>query len=153
MQLQRDRIPDGRHVHAQDLHCTLRFLGQLPLEQLVAIEAVAGELSFPRFELQLDHLGWWKRPKILYVAPSITPPALLQAAGELDRLLQAHCGIEPEERPYRPHVTLARKIPQPALRAWNSAIRWPIEGFALVRSTTGSELPRYRVMKKWLADS
>lgn len=140
-------------VHPEDLHCTLRFLGQVETSLMPELEAAAASIRFSPFVLLLDHLGWWRRPKILYCAPARIPGALARMAGDLDRALQEYCGIAAESRPYRPHVTLLRKVSRPTLERQDAPVVWPVEGFCLVHSASGGKPPRYRVLKKWLADS
>lgn len=142
----------GRPVHPEDLHLTLVFLGSVAPERLEQVTAAAGRVRFQPFELRLDHYGWWPRPRVLWCAPAEVPPPLPALFGELQRELAA-CGFAPEKRAYRPHITLARKVSRGRSGTLEEPIRWPVREFVLVSSRTHGDPPRYRVLKKWPADS
>ena len=108
----RARVP-AKWLRADKLHCTLVFLAHPSADQLAAwlplIDALA--LRHRPFDLQLRGAGTFVTPR----APSVL---WLGVGGELERLaaLQrdavAVLGGEPHERPFTPHVTLARaKLP------------------------------------------
>ena len=59
------------------------------------------------------------------------------------------CGYEPERRPYRAHVTTARKVSRPTPVTEIDPIHWSVSDFALVESVTHQEGPEYRVLKRW----
>jgi len=46
-------------------------------------------------------------------------------------------GLQPEERAYRPHVTMARRARGAAIPQNGPAIDWQIDHYALVESKTG----------------
>ncbi|SEM89668.1 2'-5' RNA ligase [Lihuaxuella thermophila] len=105
--------PFGKWVFEEDYHITLQFLGDCShgqLESIVsALEAVAGkERPFTLTIRGIGTFGRLEQPRILWAG----------VAGDLERLrhLQqqvttnlAPIGFPPEDRPYRPHITLARK--------------------------------------------
>ena len=72
----------------------------------------------------------------------LAPLAALAAdlAGRLGR-----AGFALEDRPYAPHATLARRIARPVPAAAIEPIAWPVPGFSLVRSETGTG--RYAVLE------
>jgi 2'-5' RNA ligase len=100
-----------RAVECDKLHLTLKFLGDVPRGQVRDIAAATVEIakSTERMELRLIGLGAFpavNRPSVVWVGLSPQEP-LIALAGQLDQRLAA-LGFEPEGRPYRPHVTLAR---------------------------------------------
>lgn len=148
------RVVDGggRPVHADDLHMTLVFLGQVGDERLPDIQAVADGISMAPFDLCIDRFGWWKRSGTLWCAPSQVPDVLPGLFSALQTGL-ADCGFPPERRPYRPHVTLVRKVIQEGSGTLDRPVTWPVNSFVLMASRTWGAPPRYRVLKKWPADS
>ena len=149
------RIPAdrGRPVHPADLHLTLHFLGDVPAQRhpclVEAAEAALAEGTEP-VELPLQRLGYWRRPRILWVAPELCPASLgilVQSLGE--RLTR--CGYTPERREFAPHITLARKCSAGLLRVLEpfEEIRWSARELALVASLPVSRPPRYRVLHSW----
>jgi 2'-5' RNA ligase len=75
----------------------------------------------------------------------------------LDRLLVetlwrglAPLGFKPEQRPYRPHLTLGRQAGQPEKYLWSMATKvcWQVDGFGLFVSSWSGSAPRYRMLAK-----
>ena len=97
----------GKPVPPANYHVTVAFVGTLAAERLDAIVAAGRATEFAQFELLFDRVGYWPRPRVLWVAPSRCPPALHTLVSALwDRLSDA--GLERESRAYQPHLTLAR---------------------------------------------
>jgi 2'-5' RNA ligase len=145
---ERIELPGARRVPARNLHLTLVFLGQV--EETVVprlVEGAAAVRSAP-FALEFDHAGAFRGSGVAWIAPRACPPELDDLVGKL-RALSARCGIATEERPYRPHLTIARKLRRkPRLPAF-APIRWQIKSFCLVQSTPGEAGSEYRVRHAW----
>jgi 2'-5' RNA ligase len=98
-----------RWVDPGNLHLTLQFLGEQ--EDAVAIAEHLSSLSeVPSFDLGWGTPAWLPprgRPRVFYVS-------LSQGAADLSRLAEAASrhlsalGLRPEDRPFTPHLTLAR---------------------------------------------
>jgi 2'-5' RNA ligase len=69
-------------------------------------------------------------------------------ATTLARLLLAQ-GFAPDPNPYRPHITIARKVVKPHELGRTHPIAWSADGIALVESVTAPEGPRYAVLQRW----
>ena len=139
---------NGRPVAAQKLHLTVAFLGLVDAGFRECVERAAGSLSAPAFELEFRRIGYWPGPRVLWAAPERTPEALTGLASMLRNALVA-CGYEPESRPFRAHVTLARKVRGPASETTHALIRWPVADFHLVESETLAQGARYRSLASW----
>ncbi|AJR07480.1 RNA 2',3'-cyclic phosphodiesterase [Photobacterium gaetbulicola] len=100
----------GRPVSQENLHITLAFLGMVTDEQTNSIVAAAQQLTAPpAFSLRLTTLGYWKRSKVIWLAPEQPPLPLLALAQQLKSLVES-CGLEQESRPFKPHITLAKSV-------------------------------------------
>ncbi|MDR6982428.1 2'-5' RNA ligase [Rheinheimera pacifica] len=99
--------PAARAVDNDNLHLTLFFLGQVDAAQQQRLVAAAQQIKAPAFSLTLDHLACFTKPKILYLAPSVIPDALLQLQQQVAQLCKAE-GFTDSHDNYRPHITLAR---------------------------------------------
>ena len=145
--------PGGRPVASENLHLTLAFLGRVDAEQRACVEGMADAIHCPRFSLQLDRVGLWPRPRVLWLAPTCMPAALTGLAADLHRGAEA-CGLKLDARPYRAHVTLKRKLRQaPAEAASIRPITWSAQAFVLVRSISAPQGVIYEPVKRWaLAD-
>jgi 2'-5' RNA ligase len=132
----------GRPVAAVNLHVTVAFLGSVPESLIGQVRAAGQAVDVTPFELVFDAIAFWPRPQVL-VALCSGPP---DAAAELAAALWAGLtplGIEPDLRPYRPHVTLARKVRTPAPDLSLRPVPWPVTALTLVESVTDPAGPRY----------
>lgn len=141
---------NGHPVPATNLHLTLTFLGNQSNAQRDCLEAAAARVSAGAFELAIDHLGYWSRPRIVWAGTQTAPSALMTLVERLNLALAA-CGYQPEPRIFQPHITLARKALRPPAQTQLPAILWQAREFCLVASvaTQGSE---YRVLSRWPLD-
>lgn len=138
----------GRLHHPADLHMTLVFLGPVDSEQLPCIERIAAGIRAEPFGLSLDRIDYWPRPRILLLGSSETPEPLAALVKGLQAGL-VECGFRPEKRPFRPHVTLARKARQAAPSTLERPLSWrPLE-FVLAGSSMEAKPPRYQILKRW----
>jgi 2'-5' RNA ligase len=134
----------GRPTHPLDLHITLVFIGTVDAALRDCVETAAGRVALAPFELTLRSLSGWPRQRIWAAIPEDTPP-LSQLVDQLQQNLIS-CGLQPEARRYRPHVTLARKAPPIVPRPLS--LRWQVDGFVLARSGT-SRAPSYQILRQW----
>jgi 2'-5' RNA ligase len=107
-------IPDKgvRWVAPENMHLTLRFLGDTAEDKLPQISAELDTITsqFQPFSLHLDQLGCFpnpKRPRVIWVslAGALTP---LQAIQKSIETAVNSLGWKREKRPFRPHLTLGR---------------------------------------------
>jgi 2'-5' RNA ligase len=139
--------PQGRCNHPLDLHLTLVFVGTVPGEIRPCVEAAAAGIAVPPFGLVLDEIGAWPRKPMRWARPTAAPQPLIDLVRALEANLR-RCGVEPEKRTYRPHVTLARKTPPIPVRALAEPLAWPVREFVLAASQSG-RTPSYEVLRRW----
>ncbi len=138
----------GKPVPAENLHITLVFLGSLETSRVEAIREAAARANGGAFDLELDRVGHWPRPRILWLAPTIFPVALTQLVDSLWLALEA-CDIGREQRPFKPHMTLARKVGSPRRLDNTRAVPWQVRDFMLVKSVTTPRNATYSVIDSW----
>ncbi len=101
-------MPLGRPTDPDQMHLTLAFLGEQPLDLIEAAHHALEGIRFPSFELQLQGLGTFgdRQPAVLWAG--LRDPSQVKALH--DRILPAlhGAGIVLERRRFRPHVTVAR---------------------------------------------
>jgi 2'-5' RNA ligase len=142
------RSSGGRPVPVENLHSTVVFLGAVPEEHLNRVTAAAGALRSAPVELRFDALEHWVKPAVLCLTSREPLPVASNLAIALSRLLLAQ-GLTPDPKPYRPHITIARKVVKPHELGPTHPLVWPIDGIALVESVTAPEGPRYTVLQRW----
>lgn len=111
-----------------NLHITTKFIGEWPEEDLEILrEALAGVAVPGEFPVDIQGLGWFPdavRPRVFWAGIRAGEPLAALARATEDAC--AALGIERENRPYSPHLTLAR-IRQPVDLG---PLRRAIEGLA-----------------------
>jgi 2'-5' RNA ligase len=141
------RICGGRRVRDEQLHVTLAFLGRVLLERLPELRALADSLSGPGFTLRFDAPGCWPRKRLVWAAPAKLPDGLNRLAGGLASVLRA-AGLEVDDRPYFPHVTLLRDAERHVLPELGG-FEWRVRDFVLVESRLQSTGSTYQVIGRW----
>lgn len=101
-----------RWVTREQMHLTLRFLGDTAVAQLPSLQNELTQLAARHqpFQLRLQSLGAFpnqKRPRVVWagLAGDLAPLRKMQAELE-DRVVAL--GWEREKRPFSPHLTLGR---------------------------------------------
>ncbi len=102
--------PQTRWVRPENLHVTLKFIGEVPETKLAAIRsALAGVRSEQPVTLDFHGLGFFrneKHPRVFWAGIAASPN-LKTLAADIDKATEK-LGILPEKRPFSPHLTLAR---------------------------------------------
>ncbi|AZK46377.1 RNA 2',3'-cyclic phosphodiesterase [Paenibacillus lentus] len=107
-----------RWVHPADYHITLQFLGDTPPEKVAPIlevlQKAAAEIEPFRLEAAgIGVFGSPSRPRVLWSGVQGEMTSLHQLHSRVTAA-NAELGYVPEERPYAPHITLARKFSEGA---------------------------------------
>ena len=87
-------------------HITLQFLGKTSPEQYACLVPALGQIRFSPFTIQLEAPGFFDRAGVFFAGVRLSPQLI-----QLQELVVAAtkpCGFVPEDRPYHPHITLAR---------------------------------------------
>lgn len=150
-------VPQGlKTLPRRSLHITLLFLGNVEEGGIEQLKAVLDNLQSASFELNFSHVGLF---------PNADRPRLLAAGFEESAMAQELCvnlqnvirqlGLAVDERPYRPHITLARlkyrrRISFTAVPLIEKIC---VNEIVLYKSTLSSDGAHYTVLhKKGLAD-
>jgi len=101
-----------RWVRPEGLHLTLKFLGEIPQEQLAAVyQAVErGVVGIAPFAFVLTELGAFpnlRRPRVLWLGVLRGQESLKKLQEQVEAQL-AECGFPKEKRQFSPHLTLGR---------------------------------------------
>ena len=138
----------GRSVSPENAHLTLAFIGDVAKGSLPVLQAVGDRAPKTDFVVNFDLLGAWRASGVAWIAPTVLPPPLLKLHSTLMDAL-AKAGFELEARPFRPHVTLARRCLQPLKRAPCPPILWRADKLYLIGSELRSDGPIYRNLASW----
>jgi 2'-5' RNA ligase len=138
----------GRFVAVNNLHITLSFIGEVDQAQLQAYAQAAGDINSEPFELVLDRLGYFARPRVLWLGGEHTPKSLLALVKRLNKALRKQ-GFKPERRPFKPHVTLLRKARPLSTLPEFEPVTWFVNEFALVQSSSKPTGVSYQVLQEY----
>jgi 2'-5' RNA ligase len=145
--LQLKRECGGRAHPPANIHITLNFLGGVEAATRDCLEQAAAGITLSPFELTLDRFGYWPRPRVMWLGCNDTPPPLGELVEALNRVVE-QCGLQPEQRPYHPHLTLLRKAHQ-APTVSPPELHWQINDFVLAQSLSTPAGVEYRVLRRW----
>ncbi|WP_422737968.1 RNA 2',3'-cyclic phosphodiesterase [Micromonospora sp. WMMD729] len=155
-----------RLVDPADLHLTLAFLGDVETVRLVDVESALGlaaehfrdgRSAAPRLSLGGGGLFGQGRRTVLWVDVR----GDVEALHELARLVRERldeAGLPCDEKPFRPHLTVARagdRLDLADAEADRVTLgdyagpEWPATDLLLMRSQLGAGRPRYERLAAW----
>ena len=136
-------VPRAKWSKVENLHLTLRFIGDVDGRTYGDIVDSLGHVSVPKFALQLESVGQFgEGHRVDTLWAGVKPcDALMRMQGKVETALQ-RLGLEPERRKFHPHVTLARLRSAPEARvaqflADNALLQsppFPVEQYVLFSS-------------------
>lgn len=147
---------EAQRVPAENLHATLCFIGAVAPEDLERLKNVAASQRGRHATLRFDTLEFWDQPRVLCataVESTGAAPAR-ELAVQLGHAAQS-AGFHPDIKPFRAHLTLARKIhPTRAAQCeWPQPLAPPLlvrcDRFVLMESRRGESGSIYSVVDSW----
>jgi len=101
-------VPGARWQSREQLHLTLRFIGEVDGRQASKIDDTLAAIAAPGFALELYGVGTFggRDPQQLWAGVRAND-ALMHLQRKIETALQ-RIGLAPEPRKFTPHVTLAR---------------------------------------------
>jgi len=137
-----------KKVKADNLHVTLVFLGNVDTESELMLRQSVSDIKVEPFDLHFNQLAFWSKQRILCLLTQHYDEQLLMLVNQLKRKVE-QCGLKTEERPYKPHITVARK----ATRLTDTkafSIEWSAQSYCLVESCSTEDGVRYQVIQRWV---
>lgn len=153
-------VAGARWLSDEQLHLTLRFIGEVDRHLARDVDAALSGIHHPRFAVALNGLGLFERrgePVTLWAG--VAPQQPLHALHKKVDQALVRVGVERDRRAYVPHVTIAR-LPRgagpvrPLVEQWGGVAGPPfeIEEFRLVESRLTPEGPVYTVAERYALD-
>jgi 2'-5' RNA ligase len=147
----------------------LLFLGSVAESRIPDLVALAGHavsdadvlaaMTTPdravlvRPDFTFDRIEFWPKSHLLVAATSASLGPAHALAVELSGALRRRAsalGLAPDLKPFRAHVTLARKVVRVSRALEMRPVRWSLDGFALVESRTEPEGAQYCVLERFV---
>ena len=160
IQLRQQQVSPGyfRLVAPRLMHLTLVFMGSQPASRLAAIEAAVGRAAteVPPFRLALGRVATFgpaRAPRVLWVEALQPDGRLQQLRRALEDELRA-AGVSFDDKPLRPHVTLARSRgsaggPVRVLEARPTSPPHLVRRIVLFESQLSRNGPEYRALAEF----
>jgi 2'-5' RNA ligase len=153
-------VRGARWLEEEQLHLTLRFVGEVDRHVAGDVHAALGSVHHPAFEIALNGIGAFERrgePVALWAG--LTPHAPLKALHKKIDQACLRAGVVPDRRAYMPHITLARlgreAGPIQALIEDSGALTsepFAVEEFRLFESELSASGPIYSVAAAYRLD-
>jgi 2'-5' RNA ligase len=144
----------GRPVPAANLHMTLAFLGSVPerrigeLQRLAEAQAAACARARP-IALSFERFDFFRRAQVLCVLAAEDESAAAPLLASALQNASAAAGFNPDLKPFRAHVTVARKVTHATSPAALRPVVWEFSRFALISSRTEAAGPVYSVVESY----
>lgn len=138
---------EGRIVHRGNWHVTLAFIGPFPAAKTTGLLTRSAELDVEAVSLSFDRIEYWACSRIACLVPASVPAGLERLVAALTGLLEDF-GLTPEDRQYRPHLTLARKARPFETERLAQPLVLEFTGFELVESVSNRGEVRYLPLKQ-----
>jgi 2'-5' RNA ligase len=138
---------EGAAIDRRNWHVTLVFIGDFDEENIPSLHAAARGIEPFNIRLRFDRISFWQAPKIASLNPRNAPAELGDLVKSLEQILLPF-GFLPNERVYRPHITVARRarpftevpLARPIDLEWSS--------FELVESVSTTRGVQYHPLKQ-----
>lgn len=146
-------VPGARWVAPENLHLTLRFIGEVPEGEAEDIHHALVGVRTRRFDMNLSGMGHFEtgsEVRALWVRVEKSSELMALQARIESALVRI--GVEREERRFTPHITLCRLKDTPLQRvstflAHNNMFRAgpvPVDSFSLFSSYRRADGPIYQ---------
>lgn len=150
-------ISGARWQSEDQLHLTLRYIGEVDRHRAGDVHAALGAVHHPSFALALSGIGAFERRGLAdSVWAGVTPHEPLRALHKKVDAALARVGVAPDERAYLPHVTLARlkRSSGPVGNLLESAgglssPAFAVDHFALFESDLTAEAAVYSIVERY----
>ena len=153
-------VPGARWSLTEQIHLTLRFIGDVDGRKLDLISENLRSLDFEPFMLELEGTGYFPSsgPARVLWAGVLPCNELMDLQSQLERRLVEAAGLERERRNFHPHVTLARlgKVHEAKVRNWleysgGFAAQDPfrVDSFGLYSSILSPQGAKYQLLEEF----
>lgn len=144
------RIHGARWVPAATMHLTFKFIGEMPEDRLPGLRGALGRAlpsaDLAPFEMRVRGLGVFppgRRPRVLWAGLTASLAGMPQRVRQVVDEAAGSAGCPREDRPFMPHLTLAR------LGQGTGGPEVP----ALIASSAEEEWGAFEVTSVWLFQS
>lgn len=151
-------VPDARWVKSENMHVTLRFLGEVDRHQAADLDTEFSHLQAPGFDLSYRGTGsFGSKGRVRDLWAGLASSDALHHLQAKVESATVRCGLLPERRKFKPHTTLARfrdapeRHVSPFLEQHAGFVTRPFEvyAFVLFQSHLGREGAHYEQVAEY----
>jgi len=143
-----------KFVEKDNIHLTLKFIGDVPEEKIPEIKEKLGKIKFKKFTCSVSGVGVFPDPEYIRIVwAGLKCDEMPKLAAEVETALE---GIgKKENRPFSSHVTIARVKRKIDAKEFlekhkeDNFGEFDIPEFVLMQSELSREGPTYTVLKKF----
>ena len=139
----------ARLVAPSSFHITVAFVGQAADSDLHIFHEMGTSTSLRRRAIDLDVFEYWPQSQAVVLAACKNPIDLATQTDQLRSAVAAQAHPSRDDKPWRAHVTLARKVAQAPVLTAKSPITWVSHSFCLMSSKTIGSESVYTVVDSW----
>ncbi|MBF0208636.1 MAG: RNA 2',3'-cyclic phosphodiesterase [Oligoflexia bacterium] len=102
-------LPEAKWCEGDQIHLTLRFIGEVDGTTFKEIANLLSEIKFHEFDLSLSGVGYFASRgtvRVIWAGVKKCDELIFLQKRIANKLI--HYGLEPEEKKFSPHITLAR---------------------------------------------
>jgi len=150
-----DKLPEflGKKTEIQNLHLTLKFLGEISFENVEKIKSKLSKINLSKFEAEISNLGFFGKSReksIIWLG--VTNCENIQE--EIDKSLEE---LYEKERRFMGHLTIARlkkiaskkKFIEDLKKIKIPKLFFVVDKFYLMESNLKKNGPEYRVIEEY----
>lgn len=145
----------GKLTELENLHLTLKFLGEIDKKTLSITKHKLSQLTFPEFQAKLSQCGTFSfkgQPRIVWL--KITGQLIFKLQNEIDEILKPR--FRPEHR-FMSHLTISRIKHVKDIPSFNNLIKtlkpkpiqFPVTNIKLKSSELTPFGPKYKTLKSY----
>jgi 2'-5' RNA ligase len=144
----------GKITEKENLHLTLKFLGEIPAAKLEVVKKRLREIKFPRFNSFVGNLGVFTKERVRIMWVHLIGNELLALQKWVDEALW---DLFPKEKRFMSHLTIARvksvKDKKLFLEEFEKIktqnLKFETRDFRLIKSELGERGPKYTELEKF----
>ncbi len=142
----------GKPVSSNNYHITLAFIGQVTDEQYRQLVELGDKIFAPFCQFNADFIGYWSKPKVLYLGAEKVPETIkqlqLMLLSELEKFPQINERFHPPKI-FKPHITLYRKAKYLVGVDEFGEMVFHFERFCLFESISTNQGVIYKELHSW----
>jgi len=151
---EKEELIKAKYIEQENLHLTLKFLGEISEQELEKINEKLGEIKMKKFSAKLGEIGVFSEDYIKIVWIKLEGDGIFQLQKEIDKALE---DLFEKEHRFMSHITIARPKAVSDRKKFISELNkikvdgkeFFVDNFSLKKSELMSEGAKHSEIKKY----